>query len=41
MTKHELGDHAVVLGAGMAGLLAARILSERYRTVTLVERDTP
>lgn len=31
--------HAVVLGAGMAGLLAARALSEFYQTVTLVERD--
>jgi len=34
-----LGDRAVVLGAGMAGLLAARVLSEFYGTVTLVERD--
>ncbi|MBY8851764.1 FAD-dependent oxidoreductase, partial [Saccharothrix sp. MB29] len=33
------GDHAVVLGAGMAGLLAARVLSEFYRDVTVVERD--
>lgn len=30
---------AVVLGAGMAGLLAARVLSEFYDSVTLVERD--
>jgi 2-polyprenyl-6-methoxyphenol hydroxylase-like FAD-dependent oxidoreductase len=35
----QLGDHAVVLGAGMAGLLAARVLSDFYRTVTVVERD--
>jgi len=34
-----LGDHAVVLGAGMAGLLAAGVLSEFYNTVTVVERD--
>lgn len=33
------GDSAVVLGAGMAGLLAARVLSEFYSSVTLVERD--
>lgn len=33
------GEHAVVLGAGMAGLLAARVLSEFYETVTIVERD--
>lgn len=31
--------HAVVLGAGMAGLLAARVLSEFYDEVTVVERD--
>jgi 2-polyprenyl-6-methoxyphenol hydroxylase-like FAD-dependent oxidoreductase len=35
----QLGDHAVVLGAGMSGLLAARVLSDFYRTVTVVERD--
>lgn len=34
-----LGDHAVVLGAGMAGLLAAGVLSEFYGTVTVVDRD--
>ena len=34
-----VGDHAVVLGAGMAGLLAARVLSEFYASVTIVERD--
>jgi 2-polyprenyl-6-methoxyphenol hydroxylase-like FAD-dependent oxidoreductase len=31
--------HAVVLGAGMAGLFAARVLSEFYDAVTVVERD--
>jgi 2-polyprenyl-6-methoxyphenol hydroxylase-like FAD-dependent oxidoreductase len=31
--------HAVVLGAGMAGLLAARVLSDFYDQVTVVERD--
>jgi 2-polyprenyl-6-methoxyphenol hydroxylase-like FAD-dependent oxidoreductase len=36
---HELGEHAVVCGAGMAGLLAARVLAEFYPAVTLVERD--
>jgi 2-polyprenyl-6-methoxyphenol hydroxylase-like FAD-dependent oxidoreductase len=34
-----LGEHAVVLGASTAGLLAARVLSEAYRHVTMVERD--
>jgi 2-polyprenyl-6-methoxyphenol hydroxylase-like FAD-dependent oxidoreductase len=31
--------HAVVLGAGMAGLLTARVLSDFYERVTVVERD--
>jgi 2-polyprenyl-6-methoxyphenol hydroxylase-like FAD-dependent oxidoreductase len=35
----ELGSQAVVLGAGMAGLLTARVLSEFYGSVTMVERD--
>jgi 2-polyprenyl-6-methoxyphenol hydroxylase-like FAD-dependent oxidoreductase len=33
------GDRAVVCGAGVGGLLAARVVSEFYETVTLVERD--
>lgn len=37
--KRERRDHAVVLGAGIAGLLAARVLSESYASVTVVERD--
>ena len=35
----NVGNHAVVLGAGMAGLLAARVLSDRYGRVTVLERD--
>jgi 2-polyprenyl-6-methoxyphenol hydroxylase-like FAD-dependent oxidoreductase len=35
----KIGNHAVVLGASMAGLLAARSLSEFYDTVSVVERD--
>jgi flavin-dependent dehydrogenase len=31
--------HAVVIGAGMAGLLAVRILSDHFDSVTCVERD--
>jgi 2-polyprenyl-6-methoxyphenol hydroxylase-like FAD-dependent oxidoreductase len=34
-----LGERAIVLGASMGGLLAARVLAESYRTVTVVERD--
>lgn len=33
------GDHAVVIGASVAGLLAARALSDAYERVTIVERD--
>lgn len=32
--------HAVVIGGSMAGLLAARVLSDHYARVTLVERDS-
>jgi 2-polyprenyl-6-methoxyphenol hydroxylase-like FAD-dependent oxidoreductase len=35
----KLGERAVVCGAGMGGLLAARVLSDFYTTVTVVERD--
>lgn len=35
-----VGEHAVVLGASMAGLLAARVLAGAFRHVTVVERDT-
>jgi glycine/D-amino acid oxidase-like deaminating enzyme len=32
-------SRAVVLGASMSGLLAARVLSKHFERVTLVERD--
>lgn len=35
----ESGSQAVVLGAGIAGLLAARVLSEFYASVVVLERD--
>ncbi len=35
----KIGDHAVVLGASMGGLLAARVLADAYQRVTVVERD--
>ena len=35
----RIGEHAVVIGASMAGLLAARALSDFYGTVTVLERD--
>lgn len=33
------GQHAVVIGASMAGLLAGRVLSDHFGSVTLIERD--
>jgi 2-polyprenyl-6-methoxyphenol hydroxylase-like FAD-dependent oxidoreductase len=33
------GQHAVVIGASMAGLLASRILSDHFEQVTVIERD--
>jgi len=35
----RLGEHAVVLGAGIGGLLAARVLTEHFDRVTVVDRD--
>lgn len=32
-------SHAVVIGAGMAGLCAARVLADRFDRVTVVDRD--
>jgi hypothetical protein len=34
----NIGEHAVVLGASMGGLLAARVLADFHHTVTVVER---
>ncbi len=35
----KIGDHAVVLGGSIAGMLAARVLSDAYSRVTVIERD--
>ena len=35
----QIGDHAVVVGAGIGGLLATKVVAEAYERVTLVERD--
>jgi len=35
----RIGDHAVVLGASMAGLLTARVLARSFRRVTVFDRD--
>ena len=39
MNDTMIGDRAVVLGASLAGLLSARVLSDAYAQVTVVERD--
>lgn len=36
---HAQGRHAVVLGGSLAGLLTARVLSDHFDEVTLIERD--
>lgn len=38
-TVQRTGDHAVVVGGSMAGLLAARVLADGFEGVTVVERD--
>lgn len=37
--KTRNGNHAIVIGSGMAGLLSARILTEHFERITVVERD--
>jgi 2-polyprenyl-6-methoxyphenol hydroxylase-like FAD-dependent oxidoreductase len=36
----KTGNHAVVLGASIGGLLAARVLADAYETVTVIDRDS-
>jgi 2-polyprenyl-6-methoxyphenol hydroxylase-like FAD-dependent oxidoreductase len=38
-TPARLGEHAVVIGGSMAGLIAARALADHYGRVTVLERD--
>lgn len=40
-TSTQLGEHAVVIGGSMAGLLTARVLSDYFQRVTIFEADTP
>ncbi|RFU40029.1 hypothetical protein DZF91_19135 [Actinomadura logoneensis] len=37
----DADDHAIVIGAGVTGVLAASALARRFARVTVVERDTP
>ena len=36
----RIGEHAVVIGASMAGLPAAAALADAYERVTVLDRDT-
>ncbi len=37
--SQKLGKHAIVIGGSIAGLLTARVLSDYFDIVTLIERD--
>lgn len=37
--REPVGSHAVVVGGSIAGLLAARVLSDSYERVTVIDRD--
>ncbi|MBT2375340.1 FAD-dependent oxidoreductase [Pseudomonas fluorescens] len=37
--KKIVGGHAVIIGGSIAGLVAARVLSEHFQRVTILERD--
>ena len=39
MDTEQIGDRAVVIGASIAGLLAAHVLADRYGQVTVIDRD--
>jgi 2-polyprenyl-6-methoxyphenol hydroxylase-like FAD-dependent oxidoreductase len=37
--SHYLGERAIVIGGGIAGLSAARVLSDRFHKVVILDRD--
>jgi 2-polyprenyl-6-methoxyphenol hydroxylase-like FAD-dependent oxidoreductase len=37
---HHLGQHAVVIGGSLAGLMTARVLTDHFDAVTVLERDS-
>jgi len=39
LSRRGKRDHALVIGGSMGGLLAARVLADRYEHVTLIDRD--
>jgi 2-polyprenyl-6-methoxyphenol hydroxylase-like FAD-dependent oxidoreductase len=40
MNKEKISGHALVMGAGMAGLINARILADHFEKVTIFENET-
>ncbi|MFN8490686.1 MAG: FAD-dependent monooxygenase [Caldilineaceae bacterium] len=40
-TNHATYQHAIVIGGSMAGLTAARVLTNHFAKVTIIERDSP
>ena len=36
---NHLGQHAVVIGGSLAGLMTARVLADQFDSVTVLERD--
>ena len=36
---HRLGQHAIVIGGSLAGLMTARVLADHFDAVTVLERD--
>lgn len=39
MNSNPLGTHAVMIGGSMAGFITARVLTDHFDHVTVVERD--
>jgi 2-polyprenyl-6-methoxyphenol hydroxylase-like FAD-dependent oxidoreductase len=37
--EHRFGQHAVVIGGSLAGLMTARVLADHFDAVTVLERD--
>lgn len=41
MKRNHPGNDAIVIGGSLIGMLAARVLSEHFRSVRIIERDKP
>src|SRR5262245_7737464 len=40
-SDNQLNKHAIVIGSSIAGLSAARVLTNHFERVTVIERDEP